>query len=116
MAALGVLGQARWTLWVMAGAAGIGMGSTQSIGRALMSELTPPSRESEFFGFYILAGQVGSIVGIFLFGAISSGSGSQRLAVLWTTPFFLTGLVLLVLVRPARGREQARVAERLLSR
>ena len=116
VAALGVLGQARWTLWVMAGAAGIGMGSTQSIGRALMSELTPPSRESEFFGFYILAGQVGSIVGIFLFGAISSGSGDQRLAVLWTTPFFLAGLVLLLLVRPARGREQARVAERLLSR
>ncbi len=115
VAALGVLGQARWTLWVMAGAAGIGMGSTQSIGRALMSELTPPSRESEFFGFYTLAGQVGSIAAIFLFGAISSGSGNQRLAVLWTTPFFLTGLGFLLLVRPARGREQARAAERLLS-
>jgi UMF1 family MFS transporter len=116
VAALGVLGQARATLWIMAGAAGIGMGSTQSIGRALMSELTPPSRESEFFGFYVLAGQVGSIVGIFLFGAISSGSGNQRLAVLWTTPFFVTGLALLLLVRPGRGRDQARAADRILSR
>jgi UMF1 family MFS transporter len=116
VAALGVFGQPRWTLWVMAGAAGIGMGSTQSIGRALMSELTPPSRESEFFGFYTLAGQVGSIVAIFLFGAISSGSGDQRLAVLWTTPFFLAGLALLLLVRPGRGRDQARAADRILSR
>jgi len=113
--ALGVLGQARSTLWVMAGAAGIGMGSTQSIGRALMAELTPPSRESEFFGFYTLAGQVGSILAIFLFGTISSGSGNQRLAVLWTTPFFVTGLALLLLVRPLRGREQARAADRILS-
>jgi UMF1 family MFS transporter len=79
-----------------------------------MSELTPPSRESEFFGFYTLAGQVGSIVAIFLFGAISSGSGDQRLAVLWTTPFFVTGLALLLLVRPARGRDQARRAEHVL--
>jgi UMF1 family MFS transporter len=99
----------------MAGAAGIGMGSTQSIGRALMAELTPLSRQSEFFGFYTLAGQVGSIVAIFLFGTISSGSGNQRLAVLWTTPFFVTGLALLLLVRPLRGREQARAADRILS-
>jgi UMF1 family MFS transporter len=114
VAALGVWGQARWTLWVLAGGAGIGMGSTQSIGRALMAELTPPSREAEFFGFYTLAGQVGSIVAIFLFGTISSGSGDQRLAVLWTLPFFVAGLVLLLLVRPGRGRDQARDADRLL--
>jgi UMF1 family MFS transporter len=111
VALLGVFGQERWTLWVMAGAAGIGMGSTQSIGRAMMAELTPPSRQSEFFGFYTLAGQVGSIVAILLFGTISSGSGDQRLAVLWTMPFFLAGLGLLLLVRPERGRAAARAAE-----
>jgi hypothetical protein len=50
---------------------------------------------------------VGSILAIFLWHHLER-SGNQRLAVLWTTPFFVTGLALLLLVRPLLGREQAR--------
>jgi UMF1 family MFS transporter len=89
---------------VMAAGAAIGMGSTQSIARAFMARLSPPEREAEFFGFYVLAGQVGSIIAFLVFGLVSSGSGSQRLAVLWTLPFFLIGLALTLWIDEARVR------------
>ncbi|HEX6851210.1 MAG TPA: MFS transporter [Candidatus Polarisedimenticolaceae bacterium] len=89
---------------LMAAGAAIGMGSTQSIARAYMARLSPRERESEFFGFYVLAGQVGSIVAFLVFGLVSSGSGSQRLAVLWTVPFFVIGLLLVLWIDEARAR------------
>jgi UMF1 family MFS transporter len=92
---------------VMAAGAAIGMGSTQSIARAYMARLSPRDRESEFFGFYVLAGQVGSIIAFLVFGLVSSGSGSQRLAVLWTVPFFVIGLLLVLWIDEARARRDA---------
>jgi len=104
----GAFGESRTALWVMAGGAAIGMGSTQSIARALMSRFAPPARETEFFGFYVLAGQLGSILAFLVFGAVSSSSGDQRLAILWTMPFFLLGFVILAFVDTARGEQEAR--------
>lgn len=93
--------------WVMASGAAIGMGSTQSIARAFMSRLAPPDRETEFFGFYVLAGQVGSILAFLVFGLVSSGSGDQRLAVLWTVPFFVVGLLLTLWIDEPRSAREA---------
>ncbi|GAB4258873.1 MAG: MFS transporter [Thermoleophilia bacterium] len=61
--------------------AGIGTGALQAVSRSLMAQLTPQSREAEFFGFYALAGRVSAVIGPVLFGAVSSISGNQRLAV-----------------------------------
>ncbi len=107
---VGAFGDGRSALWLMAAGASVGMGSTQSIARALMARFAPPTRESEFFGFYVLAGQVGSILAFFVFGAVSSVSGDQRLAILWTVPFFVLGFVILALVDAARGEREARSA------
>jgi UMF1 family MFS transporter len=63
-----------------------------------MSKLAPGSRESEFFGFYVLAGPVGAALSLLVFGLVSTVSGSQRLAVAWTLPFFVAGFVLLSFV------------------
>ena len=90
--------------WVMATGAAIGMGSTQSVSRAFMAQLSPPEREAEFFGFYVLSGKLASTVGPLLFGVISAASGSQRLAVLSLTPLFLIGLGLLATVQPPDRR------------
>jgi UMF1 family MFS transporter len=95
----GALAQTVGMFWVMAAGVSIGMGSTQAIGRSLMSQLSPPGRESEFFGFYIMAGKFGAIVAFLLFGLISSGTGNQRLAVLWLLPLFVIGLGLLLSVK-----------------
>jgi UMF1 family MFS transporter len=105
---VGAFGESRTALWLMAGGAAVGMGSTQSIARALMSRFAPPARETEFFGFYVLAGQVGSILAFLVFGLVSSASGDQRLAILWTVPFFVLGFLTLAMVDAARGEREAR--------
>jgi UMF1 family MFS transporter len=103
----GALAQSRITFWIMASGVAIGMGSTQAIGRSYMAQISPPSRESEFFGFYILCSKIGSIFSLLLFGLISSGSGNQRLAVLSVVPFFVVGLVLMLWIDDSRARQAA---------
>jgi len=95
----GAFARGKLMFWLMAAGAAIGMGSTQAISRSFMAMLSPPDRESEFFGFYVLAGQLGSILAFLVFGLVSSGSGNQRLAVLWTVPFFAAGLLLTLWIR-----------------
>jgi UMF1 family MFS transporter len=98
--------------WILTAGIATGMGSTQAIGRSFMAQLSPRSRESEFFGFYLLCNKVGSILGLFAFGLISwATGGNQRAAVLATMPFFAIGLLLLVRVDEARGRRAAREVE-----
>ncbi len=76
--------------------AGVAIGSSQSSSRTLMAFLTPPEHAAEFFGFYDgIAGNASAIMGPLTFGAISSFTGSQRIAVLSVLIFFITGLILL---------------------
>jgi UMF1 family MFS transporter len=103
--AMGAMASSRLVFWIMACGVAIGMGSTQSISRSLMSKLAPAARESEFFGFYVLAGQVGAALSLLVFGLVSTISGSQRLAVAWTVPFFVLGLLLLTRVRDRVGED-----------
>jgi UMF1 family MFS transporter len=81
--------------------AGLGMGSTQSISRSLMSKLTPPDKKTEFFGFYSFFGKSSAIFGPLVFGFVSWQSGSQRLAILTTGIFFTIGMILLSKVKEA---------------
>ena len=93
--------------WGMAALAAIGMGSTQAVGRSFMSQITPPSRESEFFGFYSLSGKFASMFGPLIFGSVSAATGSQRLAVLSLLPLFLLGLGFMLAINEARARAAA---------
>lgn len=99
VAIVGATARGKIMFWLMAAGAAIGMGGTQSVGRSYLARLAPLERESEFFGFYVLAGQVGSILAFLTFGLVSSRSGSQRTAVLWTLPFFVAGLLLTLWIR-----------------
>jgi UMF1 family MFS transporter len=105
---VGTLAQGRATFYLMACLAALGMGSTQAVGRSFMAQITPPSRESEFFGFYVLSGKFASMFGPLTFGLVSEATGSQRLAVLSLLPFFLVGLVLMATVDEKRAFAQAR--------
>lgn len=96
---LGVFATSKILFWTMACGVAIAMGSTQALGRSMMSKLAPPARESEFFGFYVLAGQLGAALQILIFGIVATVSGSQRAAIAWTAPFFLAGLLILLTVR-----------------
>ena len=78
----------------MACGAAIGMGGTQAVSRSFMAQISPRDRESEFFGFYVLAGKFASMFGPLVFGLVSAATGSQRMAVLSLLPFFAAGLAL----------------------
>ncbi len=79
--------------------AGLAMGSSQSTSRSLMSRIIPRDKKTEFFGFYSFFGKSSAILGPFVFGLVSSLTGSQRLAVVSVALFFITGLILLQRVR-----------------
>ncbi|NOX64848.1 MAG: MFS transporter [Chlorobi bacterium] len=75
--------------------AGSVMGATQSVSRSLMSKLTPKEKKTEFFGFYSLFGKSSAIFGPLVFGLVSFFSGSQALAILSISLFFIVGLIIL---------------------
>ncbi|MGE0192799.1 MAG: MFS transporter [Planctomycetota bacterium] len=80
---------------VVAGFAGLGLGSIQSTARAAMARRIPEGQEAELFGFYALCGKSGAILGPLLFGALSEALDDQRPAVLALGTFFLLGLAIL---------------------
>jgi len=94
--------------WWAAAIAGVSMGSSQSAGRALTGYLAPPARAAEFFGLWTFATRLASILGPLSYGAITwATGGNQRIAILATALFFVGGLLLLLPIRIARGREAA---------
>ena len=101
--------QTKPVFFVLAVAAGFGLGSVQAASRSLMAALIPPGKEAEMFGFYALCGKSSSILGPVVFGQVSLAfGGNQRVAVLALDAFFLTGLILLQRVRvPGRAARNA---------
>ena len=101
------------TFLIVALLAGAGIGSLQTVSRVLMSRLAPAERQAEFFGFYAVAGRVSAVIGPLLFGAISSATGNQRMAIL--ALLAMIGLAFVLLQRvgsvPAAGRTAAEAWE-----
>ncbi len=96
--------------YIVALAAGVAMGSSQSASRSLMALLTPRAREAEFFGFYDgLCGKASAVVGPLVFGVMADLTG-QRMAALSVGAFFIVGLILLRGVKE-EWREQAGTPE-----
>jgi UMF1 family MFS transporter len=81
--------------YVVALAAGVAIGSSQSASRSFMALLTPRDREAEFFGFYDgLCGKASAVVGPLVYGVIADVT-NERFAVLMIGLFFLIGLLIL---------------------
>jgi MFS transporter, UMF1 family len=82
--------------WLAAFVAGICMGSSQSVGRAMVGALAPQERLGEFFGLWALACRLAAIIGPVTYGLVTwVTSGNHRLAILITGLFFVVGLILL---------------------
>ena len=79
---------------VVAGLAGLGLGSIQAASRAFMSQLIPKGRESEMFGFYGLCGKSGAVLGPVMFGLIWEFVGPRQ-AILSVAAFYVLGYALL---------------------
>ena len=94
--------------WWAAAIAGLCMGSSQSAGRAMAGMLAPPAQLAEFFGLWTFSTRVASIVGPLTYGLITwMTGGNQRLAIVSTALLFVVGLLLLLPVNMARGRQAA---------
>ena len=85
--------------YIVAMAAGVAVGSSQSSSRSFMALLTPKEREAEFFGFYDgLCGKASAVMGPFIYGLISDFT-DERVAALAIGVFFIAGLIVLQKVR-----------------
>ena len=100
--------QSRAGFWVVANLVGISLGSSQSAGRALVGQFSPPERSAEFFGLWGLAGKLAAVVGPLVYGLVTYMShGNHRQALLSTCGFFIVGLLMLLTVNERRGRAAA---------
>jgi UMF1 family MFS transporter len=100
--------ESRAGFWTAANLIGLALGSSQSAGRALIGQFSPPERCAEFFGLWGLAGKLAAIVGPVSYGLITWLSrGNHRMALLATAIFFIAGLLLLLTVDEQRGRRAA---------
>jgi UMF1 family MFS transporter len=87
--------------------AGVGTGGLQTVSRSFMAELTPEGREGEYFGFYAVVGRFSAVLGPVAFGAVSSATGSQRLALLLLAGLLVAALLLLRSVPSHEMRDSA---------
>ena len=89
---------------------GLSLGSSQSVGRALVGMFAPESRAAELFGFWGLFSKLAAIFGIFGVGLLQWLFGLQG-AVLFCILLFALALLPLAAIDEARGMESARRAD-----
>lgn len=94
--------------WIAATIAGLSMGASQSVGRAMVGLLSPRDRLAEFYGLWTLATRVASIIGPLMYGLVTwSTGGDQRLAIAATSVLFVMGLALMAPINLKRGQQHA---------
>jgi MFS transporter, UMF1 family len=93
--------------WCMAFVLAMIMGGTQSVSRAIMGVMTPPSRAAEFFGFFNFSGRATSMIGPPLFGTITYATGSAHWGIVSLLIFFITGWAIVAPVNIRRGQQEA---------
>ena len=74
---------------------GFVMGGTQALSRSLFSQLIPPGKEAEYFGFYEISDRGTSWLGPFLFALTYQLTDSYRYAIFSLVFFFVAGGFLL---------------------
>ena len=81
---------------------GLVLGSTQTLFRSLLATMVPADRASEYYGFHAFMGRASAALGPLFFGAVSTITGSQRLAMASLAVFFIAGGIVLARVRIPR--------------
>ena len=100
--------------------AGFSLSGAQAVSRTMVSQLAPPEKTSEFFGFLSVAGRTSTFIGPLVFGTISfrmhnwySNHGydslvAEQYGLLWAVgsiiAFLVVGLFLLLLVKKVTAK------------
>jgi UMF1 family MFS transporter len=93
--------------YLLATVIGIVLGGTQALTRSLFSQLIPPGREAEYFGFYEISDRGTSWLGPFLFALTFQLTDSYRYAIFSLVFFFVVGGLLFLRLPMRRAIEQA---------
>ncbi len=88
-----------WEFYAIAVVIGLVQGGVQLLSRSFYARIIPPDRAAEFFGFYNMLGKFAAVIGPLLVGWVSSVSGSNRIGILSLLFLFISGALLLVLIR-----------------
>lgn len=86
--------------YIAAAFVGLVMGGIQALSRSTYSKMLPENAvdTASYFSFYDVAEKIGIVIGMFMYGFIAQVTGSIRYSILFLTLFFLTGVILLLLV------------------
>lgn len=88
--------------WVAATMAGLCMGSSQSIGRAMVGLFAPKERLTEFFGLWSICTRLAAIIGLLLFGLLNQWKGPQ-FSIAAISILFIIGIIMLIPLDVKRG-------------
>ena len=103
-----------WHFWALAIAVASVQGGIQSLSRSLFASMVPPSRATEFFGFYSVSAKFAGIAGPLLFAVAGQSMGASRWGILSLVLFFIVGGWLLTRVDVSAGQTLAREEEALM--
>ncbi len=105
---IAALATSKEVFWWAAVLAGLCMGSSQSIGRAMAGMLSPFNHRAQYYALWSFATRLASIIGPITYGLITwSTGGNQRWALVSTSLLFVLGLYLLRKVDFNQGVRQA---------
>jgi UMF1 family MFS transporter len=99
--------------WFAAVFAGLCMGASQSVGRAMVGRLTPVDKTAQVFSLWSFAVRVAAILGPVLYGLITYLSdGRQRIAIASTSLLFIASLWILSKIQWKLAEQQAAVDQK----
>lgn len=84
--------------------AGLSLGSSQSVGRALVGMFTPGSKAAEFYGFWGLSNKLAGVFGLLGLGLLQSIYGLER-AILFCALLFVLAVLVCPFINQRRGQE-----------
>jgi len=78
--------------YVLAVALGLVQGGVQSLSRSLFSQLIPPDKSGEYFGFLNMIGKAAAVIGPLMVGIVAATTGSSRVGLLSIVLLFISGM------------------------
>ncbi|HNY50163.1 MAG TPA: MFS transporter [Smithella sp.] len=102
----GAFWRAEHIFLVIGSIAGLGLGSTQSLCRAMVGLFSPDTKSGEFFGLWSFTGRLSAIFGLTGLGFLQTVFGLQK-AILICSFFFLISALIVFFVDEERGKRVA---------
>ena len=113
--------------YVISALAGFSLSGVQAVSRTMVSQLSPPTKTAEFYGFLSVAGRTSTFIGPWVFGSMYaiftnlylnrglSESAAKSNGILWAigsiVVFLIAGLLFLTLVRRVTHKDPLKFDE-----